>query len=425
MSWIDDLISLFPYTDFHRLNADWILKTVKQMFNLTKTAQEAAETSAETVETYETRLQAVETVADGAVRFDAAQNLTNPQKTQARNNIGAADANSIPTDFVRYGAAQSLSDPQKEQARNNIGAADGATVDSIGEALANTRTTANLAYGLASHAVLTEENQGLDSTEQANARNNIGAAASSDVPTDAVRYSAQSGFTAEQKQQARTNIDAAAQSLFTTFLPANYVRYTAVQSLTTAQKNQARNNIGAISGESPTINTPTVNSTITLNEDGGGAIASDEIQIAPQSVTDHSILHLEGEQSTLVRVSGVAAPVENDQAANKDYVDDAIAALPEFVHVVYTISGTVPNLSATCNLTLSQILSAINANKHLLIDANWNSYPVKAGNLSYMMFDNGWITAAANCYDPLGEDTAYYINVIHDSDSISIVWREL
>lgn len=62
-------------------------------------------------------------LATGAVRFDAAQTLSSPQKAQAQTNIGvdtAAIAGS-----VRFDAVQALSDPQKLQARTNIGFGQG------------------------------------------------------------------------------------------------------------------------------------------------------------------------------------------------------------------------------------------------------------------------------------------------------------
>ena len=55
---------------------------------------------------------------DNYVRYDAAQELTNEQKTQARENIGANTLEGA----VRYDAAQNLTDEQKAQARGNIGA---------------------------------------------------------------------------------------------------------------------------------------------------------------------------------------------------------------------------------------------------------------------------------------------------------------
>ena len=52
------------------------------------------------------------------------QSLTTAQQAQARENIGAAASDDIPTDAVKY-TAQSLTAAQKSQARQNIGASDG------------------------------------------------------------------------------------------------------------------------------------------------------------------------------------------------------------------------------------------------------------------------------------------------------------
>ena len=49
------------------------------------------------------------------------QTLTTAQQAQARENIGAAASDDIPTDAVQY-TAQTLTDAQKTQARTNIGA---------------------------------------------------------------------------------------------------------------------------------------------------------------------------------------------------------------------------------------------------------------------------------------------------------------
>ena len=58
--------------------------------------------------------------SDDAVKYTE-QELTDAQKTQARENIGAAANTDIPTDAVKY-TAQTLTDAQKTQARTNIGA---------------------------------------------------------------------------------------------------------------------------------------------------------------------------------------------------------------------------------------------------------------------------------------------------------------
>lgn len=58
--------------------------------------------------------------SDDAVKYTE-QSLTSEQQAQARENIGAAASDDIPTDAVKY-SAQTLTDAQKTQARTNIGA---------------------------------------------------------------------------------------------------------------------------------------------------------------------------------------------------------------------------------------------------------------------------------------------------------------
>lgn len=64
-------------------------------------------------------LEDTPTIYNDIVRYSATQNLTNAQKTTARNNIGAADVTST-NGMLKY-TAQTLTDAQKEQAKKNIG----------------------------------------------------------------------------------------------------------------------------------------------------------------------------------------------------------------------------------------------------------------------------------------------------------------
>lgn len=52
--------NMFPFSNLHNLNMDWVLKKVKEALHLTQEAQEAAEEAAATVETYGTRLETAE-----------------------------------------------------------------------------------------------------------------------------------------------------------------------------------------------------------------------------------------------------------------------------------------------------------------------------------------------------------------------------
>lgn len=183
------MFPFFPYTNFHELNADWILKTVKQIGdsvsqfadnlahvvrvtaqnftvdeqriacgNIKAVSYHTQSASAADRTTARANLQAVgyeaQTLTDTqqtaardnisaasqtdmtaaqasiqrAVRWDA-QTLTDAQKSQARANIGASQIGTIPAGVVRYDAAQTLTVAQKAQARENIGANSGSASD--------------------------------------------------------------------------------------------------------------------------------------------------------------------------------------------------------------------------------------------------------------------------------------------------------
>ena len=166
--------NMFPFTNLHNLNTDWILKTIKEL----KTATEQA---AATVAGYAARLTGLE---DSVVKFTP-QSLTTGQKTQARSNIGAVSEADV-TGTVKYNTEQQLTSGQQATARGNISAAP-----MIG-------------------VVYYNEAQELGDSYKAQARENIGAAAAGDVPTieGVVRYDESQSLTNGQKTQARNNIGA-------------------------------------------------------------------------------------------------------------------------------------------------------------------------------------------------------------------------
>lgn len=204
--------NMFPFTNLHNLNTDWILKTIKEL-------KAATEQAVATVAGYAARLTGLE---DSVVKFTP-QSLTTGQKTQARSNIGAvseADA----AGSVKYNAEQQLTTEQQATARGNISAAP-----MIG-------------------VVYYNEAQELGDTYKAQARENIGAAAAGDVPTieGVVKYDEAQSLTDGEKTQARANIGAAAASDIPDV--SDVLRYSS-QSLTTGQKQQARENIEAMSSD--------------------------------------------------------------------------------------------------------------------------------------------------------------------------------
>ena len=72
---------------------------------------------------------------NGVVRFDEAQQLTPEQKEIALNNIGAAANNGVVANLAAVSytqdQSQTLSDGQKATARNNIAAASQASVEAM------------------------------------------------------------------------------------------------------------------------------------------------------------------------------------------------------------------------------------------------------------------------------------------------------
>lgn len=173
----------FPYTDFHRLNADWVLTKMREMV--------------QTVEQYAEDLAHVVRVT--------AQIFNNNQKQQARENIGAASTTDLQqTQATLTTTRASLSTTQETLAQvqttanNNAGAIGGLSAEVFG-------LTQDVNHLNAQHYVLYSE-QSLDAEDKAQARTNIGAADAS-LP-GAVRYDmAQNNLTAAQKQIARNNID--------------------------------------------------------------------------------------------------------------------------------------------------------------------------------------------------------------------------
>lgn len=335
----------YPYTDFHRLNADWILDKLKEMMGIT---QEAAET----VETYDDRLTAVEAAADGAVRFDERQDLTQSQQRQGRDNIGAASAGGLTTlsdvvwgiestveRCVRTDIQQSFNSTEQAMARENIGAA--AQVD-----------LNNLDQALDSCVQVVDQTNAFTAAERTQARRNIGAASSTVVDdldqavaglaedlNNAVLYTSQQ-LTSAQQAQARTNIGAASNGA-----AAGIVRYDTTQSLYTSEKLQARLNIGAApaSGSSeylPAID-PVANTSLGILDDAAAGNDGDEITITTPSTLGQSIIKLEGDQSTFVRISGVAAPDQDDDVVNKGYADDHYDPLWH----MELIAGTSPTIA--------------------------------------------------------------------------------
>lgn len=254
--------NLFPYSNFHKLNTDWILKKLQEMIATITQKSEDVDAAVETVSGYELRLEGVEAgVHDldvSRVSYRHRQELTDEQQETARGNIGAAPARGV----VMYNEAQLLDDTYKAQARNNIGALGSADLPDVSDVVrysaqtptdaqklqARTNIGAAAAGDIPTGVVLYSEAQSLTTTERFQARENIGAQPAGVVPAGAVRYDTTQSLSPAQQTEARANIDAASET--TTSLELAVCVKTVEQTLSSTEKAQARSNIGAAaSGE--------------------------------------------------------------------------------------------------------------------------------------------------------------------------------
>ena len=248
------------------VNADKDVVAVRDFFS------EAKQLVAQTEEKAQS---AVERVQKAVLHTD--QTLTEEQKQQARENIGAGTSSfggsydeltdkpvipQVPQDIVKY-SQQTLTEEQKQQARENIGAGTSSFGGSYDE------LTGKPVIPQVPQDIVKYSQQTLTEEQKQQARENIGAGTSSfsgsyddltdkpvipQVPQDIVKYSVQT-LTEEQKQQARENIGAGTSSFGGSYdeltdkpvipqVPQDIVKYSQ-QTLTEEQKRQARENIGA------------------------------------------------------------------------------------------------------------------------------------------------------------------------------------
>ena len=248
------------------VNADKDVVAVRDFFS------EAKQLVAQTEEKAQSAVERVQKAV-----LHTQQTLTEEQKRQARENIGAGTSSfggsydeltdkpvipQVPQDIVKY-SEQTLTEEQKRQARENIGAGTSSFGGSYDE------LTGKPVIPQVPQDIVKYSQQTLTEEQKQQARENIGAGTSSfngsydeltdkpvipQVPQDIVKYSQQT-LTEEQKRQARENIGAGTSSFSGSYdeltdkpvipqVPQDIVKYSE-QTLTEEQKQQARENIGA------------------------------------------------------------------------------------------------------------------------------------------------------------------------------------
>lgn len=239
----------FPYTNFHELNADWMLQTLKTLRANVEAAIQSMESVLQSLQAYNNRLSHLEA---GAVMFTEPQSRPAAERAQARQNIAAIGLPELDARAVRFDQRQQLTEEQQITARGNIMAAPffgtlrydelQVLADSY-QAQARQNIAALGIADLNAHAVRYDAEQQLTEQQQETARENIGAISAADIPTvsGTVQYDQVQTLTDSQKARARNNISAAAVADIPDV--TDVIRYSA-QSLTAGQKAQARENIG-------------------------------------------------------------------------------------------------------------------------------------------------------------------------------------
>lgn len=179
----------FPYTDFHRLNADWVLTKMREMVHI--------------VEQYAQDLAHVVRVT--------AQTFTDSEKQQARENIGSASSTDLQqTQATLTATRASLASTQDTLEQVQI--TTNSNASAIGGLSAEVYGLSQDVNHLNAQRYVLYAEQNLDAQDRAQARLNIGAVDSS-LP-GAVRYDiAQNSLTDAQKTVARNNIDAPSKPL--------------------------------------------------------------------------------------------------------------------------------------------------------------------------------------------------------------------
>lgn len=242
--------NLFPFTNLHNLNTDWILKTIQEAKTAVEESLAAVQTALTNAVLYTSQSKEAEDRKRACTNIHAVSYDSFPlqpaERTQARANIQAAD-NATVVKII----SQSLTGDEKAQARTNIGAAADSDLTAAVDRISDTEDRISAAEtdidNLESSRVSYAAAQSLNDTQKAQARTNIGAISAADIPpaASAVLYTEQS-LTTGQQAQARTNIGAAASSAIPDV--SDVLRYSS-QSLTTGQKSQARTNINAASAD--------------------------------------------------------------------------------------------------------------------------------------------------------------------------------
>lgn len=285
----------FPWSNYQQLNLDWIIRTIKNLVDKTE------------------KTVSVEP-----------QVLSNSEKEQARNNIGAGTGEGA----VRFDIEQNLTTEQKYRAISNIDALPANSVESE----------------IARRAVMYDQEQTLTESQKARARENIGISQSGQ--TGAVLYNENQNLSTEEKYQARVNIDAIDQEGVLLNVNNNAVMYTASQSIPDAQKEQARNNIDVYSKEETNSAISSASQNVVKNipqtfTDEQKEQARDNIDVYSKEETDNAIGSASGFTPTLVWTNPNVGNTFGTADANSSVDIEVNLTNVKFVLIDFKVFGSV------------------------------------------------------------------------------------
>ena len=180
-----------------------------------------------------------EASAEGCVRYDQQQELTDEQKQQAKDNLGIEDPET--QEVFELSDLDSVSFETFDNIKNSLYNGKSVIID-IADSSERYQIT-ELSFDFPWYIMSFLGNGSLHRLSRPSVGPPTGYAEHDviPIPADAVLYTAQT-LTAAQQQQARANIGAGTSSLETA------VRYDEAQDLDEDQKAQARENIGAAGG---------------------------------------------------------------------------------------------------------------------------------------------------------------------------------
>ena len=197
--------NMFPYSNLHRLNTDWVLEEIRKAQEAVQDAKEEVDAAVSIMEGYDEQLAALSqglSTLSGTVTSLGSTVSTLGTTVAGQGDLITGLAGTVTSQGNAITAlnnsavkvtAQSWNDTQKGQARDNIGAASASSVSTLGTTVAGqgdlitgltgTVTSQGNAITALNNSAVKVTAQTLTNAQKLQARQNIGAAAAGDTPS--------------------------------------------------------------------------------------------------------------------------------------------------------------------------------------------------------------------------------------------------